>query len=125
MNEQITCPHCGDTYPDFDAAHVCSRGSYAVKLKPKMNKRIRELKHQASVWCDENIPEQFSEETNGYGSAWEEKFAELIVQECMTQIQQVREIKAGHAGPEYTQGFDDGMFVAISTIEEHFGVEEK
>jgi hypothetical protein len=52
------------------------------------------------------------------------KFAELIVRECMTQIQEVREIKAGHAGPEYTQGFDDGMFVAISTIEEHFGVEE-
>ena len=52
-----------------------------------------------------------------------EKFAELIVQECTTQIQQVREIKAGNAGPVYTQGFDDGMFVAISTIEEHFGVE--
>ena len=47
-----------------------------------MNERIRELKHQASVWCDENIPEQFSEETNGYGSAWEDKLAELIVQEC-------------------------------------------
>ena len=53
-----------------------------------------------------------------------EKFAELIVKECMEQIQEVREIKAGHAGPEYTQGFDDGMFVAISTIEEHFGVKE-
>ena len=47
-----------------------------------MNERIRELKHQASVWCDENIPEQFSEETNGYGSAWEEKFAKLSVREC-------------------------------------------
>jgi len=50
-----------------------------------MNERIRELKHQASVWCDENIPEQFSEETNGYGSAWEDKFAELIVRECALQ----------------------------------------
>ena len=59
-----------------------------------------------------NIPDEFCK-----------KFAELIVRECMTQIQQVREIKAGHAGPEYTQGFDDGMFVAISTIEDHFGVE--
>jgi len=59
-----------------------------------------------------NIPDEFCK-----------KFAELIVRECMTQIQQVREIKAGHAGPEYTQGFDDGMFVAIRTIEEHFGVE--
>jgi hypothetical protein len=50
-----------------------------------MNERIRLLKHQASVWCDENIPEQFSEETNGYGSAWEDKFAELIVKECALQ----------------------------------------
>ena len=46
-----------------------------------MNERIRELKHLAEVWCFENIPEQFSEET-GYGEAWEDKFAELIVKEC-------------------------------------------
>lgn len=80
--KQITCPHCGDAYPDFDVAHVCSKGPYAPKLKPMMNERIKLLKHQASVWCDENIPEQFSEETNGYGSAWEEKFAEFIIAEC-------------------------------------------
>ena len=46
-----------------------------------MNERILELKHQAFLWCDENIPEQYSYAT-GYGDAWEEKFAELIVQEC-------------------------------------------
>jgi len=80
-----------------------------------MNEKIMKLSEQAiedmpGAW---NIPDEFCK-----------KFAELIVRECMTQIQQVREIKAGHAGPEYTQGFDDGMFVAIRTIEEHFGVEE-
>jgi len=79
-----------------------------------MNEKIMKLSEQAiedmpGAW---NIPDEFCK-----------KFAELIVRECMTQIQQVREIKAGHAGPEYTQGFDDGMFVAIRTIEEHFGVE--
>ena len=79
-----------------------------------MNQRIRELAHEAGLptYNPEGMPTKL------------EKFAELIVRECMTQIQEVREIKAGHAGPEYTQGFDDGMFVAISTIEEHFGVEE-
>jgi hypothetical protein len=41
--KQITCPHCADTYPDFDVAHVCSRGPYAVKLKPQMNTRIQAL----------------------------------------------------------------------------------
>lgn len=49
-----------------------------------MNIRIQELKNRASVWCDENIPEQFSEETNGYGAAWENKFAELIINACAT-----------------------------------------
>lgn len=88
-----------------------------------MNERIREL-------ADEAREKKFDYRAREGESHYiyvlnEEKFAELIVGECMTQIQQVREIKAGHAGPEYTQGFDDGMFVAISTIEEHFGVEEK
>lgn len=46
-----------------------------------MNERILELKRLALAWCDENIPEQVSEET-GYGEAWEDKFAEMIVEEC-------------------------------------------
>jgi hypothetical protein len=92
-----------------------------------MNERIKELREQAAdfvevAWAKQT---QATWETNkDIHTFYDEKFAELIVRECMTQIQQVREIKAGHAGPEYTQGFDDGMFVAISTIEEHFGVEE-
>ena len=28
--KQITCPFCADTYPDFDVAHVCSKGQYAL-----------------------------------------------------------------------------------------------
>ena len=31
---QIICTFCGDSYPDFDIAHSCSNGPYAVKLKP-------------------------------------------------------------------------------------------
>jgi hypothetical protein len=81
-----------------------------------MNERIQELMEEAGIY-------DFVVESMGINEEME-KFAELIVKECMAQIQQVREIKAGHAGPDYTQGFDDGMFVAISTIEEHFGVEE-
>ena len=75
-----------------------------------MNERIRELKHLASVWCDENIPEQYSEETNGYGKAWEDKFAELIVQECMTVAR-----KADGLDAEYEAWY---------LIKQHFGVEE-
>lgn len=28
----ITCQFCGDTYPGFDVAHVCSKGPYAYKM---------------------------------------------------------------------------------------------
>ena len=80
-----------------------------------MNERIKELANK--IWSLDIDP-------NPHFQQCLEEFAELIVRECMAQVQQVREIKAGHAGPEYTQGFDDGMFVAISTIEEHFGVKE-
>jgi hypothetical protein len=77
-----------------------------------MNQRIKQLKHQASVWCDENIPEQFSEETNGYGSAWEEKFAELIVKEC-----------AGLLDGEWEKDILCGSDAA-GILKQHFGVEE-
>ena len=73
--KQITCPHCGDTYPDFDVAHVCSKGPYAPRLKPKMNERIKELAIEAGYdWAwDTQID---------FGHKEMEKFAELIVKEC-------------------------------------------
>ncbi len=85
-----------------------------------MNERIKELWEEATVstWPS---PGKF---TAGEYDYHLKKFAELIVQECMSQIEEVRQIKAGNAGPVYTQGFEDGMFVAIRTIEEHFGVQE-
>jgi len=73
-----------------------------------MNERIKLIKHQASVWCDENIPEQCSEEANGYGSAWEDKFAELIVKEC--------------AEVAHCNFHVDGLTMGV-LIKEHFGVE--
>ena len=78
--KQITCPHCADTYPDFDVAHVCSKGPYAPRLKPKMNEQIRELAEQATTYI---------EPTANSGEGWifdKEKFAELIVRECIEQV---------------------------------------
>ena len=73
MTQRISiCPHCRDTYPDFDVAHVCSRGPYAPKLKLKKNERIRELLEQVGVkyvtMPDDTVYE---------------KFALLIVKECI------------------------------------------
>ena len=90
----IACPHCGDTYPDFDVAHACSRGPYAHKLKPRMNERIRQLAEQV------------------YGTQATEqeiKFAELIVRECADCVD------------FYTS---DGNGPASDVILNHFGVEE-
>jgi hypothetical protein len=80
-----------------------------------MNKRIKELKHQASLWCDRNIPEQYSEETNSYGTAWEDKFAELIVKECIDQI------SVNH-DPNSDWDWEVSRGHAIAIIKEHFGV---
>ena len=82
-----------------------------------MNERIRELLKQSA------------QTTNHYGFDQtfvdHEKFAQLIVRECMNQIDEVRQLKSSPTSrPNYNIGFDDGMFVAIRTIEEHFGVEE-
>lgn len=92
-----------------------------------MNERIRELANQAHEYAlgmyDTRIATEGQSNVLFY-QIRDDKFAELIVRECISQIEEVKSIKAGNAGLVYTQGFDDGMFVAIRTIEEHFGVEE-
>jgi hypothetical protein len=92
-----------------------------------MNERIKELAEQAKVELDKDFAS--GKKPLSIEKSWDEmlqeKFAELIVKECMREIQTVKDYKSGHAEPDYANGFDDGMFVAIRTIEEHFGVEEK
>ena len=105
--KQITCPHCADTYPDFDVAHVCSKGPYAPKLKPRMNERIKQLATQAGIY-------QLDRFDAIDGSNQMEKLAELIVRECMEQIHiQSR----GPCGDYHGQWFESGIL-------KHFGVEE-
>jgi hypothetical protein len=78
-----------------------------------MNERIKELKHQASLWCDKNIPEQYSEETNGYGRAWEDKFAELLVQECAYIVENSPwQLRRGYKAIDQA-----------NLVKQHFGVE--
>ena len=88
-----------------------------------MNERIKQLKHQASLWCDMNIPDQFGE--YGYGEAWEDKFAELIVREC------ARACEYNEAPPMLDQLTADqyaliaqGRKTAAYLVKQHFGVEE-
>jgi len=89
-----------------------------------MNERIKQLVEHATV-LDYSTWDSYNQKTHDHYKFDKEKFAQSIVRECMTQIQRVREIVAGQAeSVSYTQAFDDGLFVAIRTIEEDFGVKE-
>ena len=70
-----------------------------------MNERIRDLKEQALIWAVETLdPDVLND--NEWGVAIDEKFAQLIVQECMSEL--------------YLHGYDD----ARTQIKQYFGVEE-
>ena len=74
-----------------------------------MNERIKELVQQTDAWCDQNhAGDKF------YDVRWEEKFAELIVQECIDIISPYT-IRMGRPGEEYLH--------PIQEIRKHFGVE--
>jgi hypothetical protein len=107
MNKRFVCQHCQTTYPDFDVAHVCSRGPYAPKLKLKKNERIRELLEQVGVkyvtMPDDTVYE---------------KFAQLIVKECILTIQ-MGITRDGHNTEQYLRSVKH-----IKQIKEHFGVDE-
>jgi hypothetical protein len=67
--------------------------------------RIEELAQEADKW--------FEEDENSYSRpAWNEKFMELIVQECILVIV----VHAQHIHAE-------GTIEAIVNLEKHFGVE--
>ena len=88
-----------------------------------MNERIRELAKQAGnldmidkVWGDGGPPIEYVviEGDSMYSFTYLEKFAELIVRECLNQC--------------YYRGMNDelyaGQLKAAAYIEQHFGVEE-
>ena len=93
-----------------------------------MNERIRELAKQAkeetdTLWA-KLTPQEFKDTYN-------QKFAELIVRECMDIAKQVENEKfevAGSAEPEYRTGINDGRRNAAWGIKNrmklHFGVKE-
>ena len=74
-----------------------------------MNERIRRLLNEATSGLEPDLSKQRTVTLNEM-----EKFAELIVQECLNQC--------------YNRGMDDelyaGQLKAATYIEEYFGVEE-
>jgi hypothetical protein len=119
--KQITCNFCGDTYPDFDVAHVCSKGPYAPRLKSKMNERIEKLKESACPkidWAGRYHVELNNGEKEKWMNEWFEKFAELIVSECIEQAHGVADLRGANDDMIY------GADTAAARINKHFGVKE-
>ena len=77
-----------------------------------MNERIRELVGQAKFMAEETINKQISK--NAELDAFAEKFAELIVRECI----EVCKSRVGNSD------YNTGRMHCMSDLKEHFGVEE-
>ena len=90
-----------------------------------MNEKIKELAEQAEVYYSDSI---YAEED----LAALQKFAELIIQECVKQCQQEwYDLNNANDGVSddarataIRVGQKNGMLKAISKIKEHFGVKE-
>ena len=74
-----------------------------------MNELIRKLSEQAQDWADAHAP--YASEEHEY---FAEKFAELIVRECMEQL------NISNVPTSISAGLNLGRVA----IKEHFGVEE-
>ena len=83
-----------------------------------MNKRIQQLAEQARQEFLK-LPTGYTPEQVGMYPQLMERFAELIVAECMWKIMQRKE-----EAIDNNWHVDEAMSAAISDISEHFGVEE-
>lgn len=90
-----------------------------------MNERIKELALQAGVYegvftKHDGVPCDLK----GYGMLPDEmaKFAELIVQDCVSKLAWVPQSSGPEGLGEYNQGWVNGRALAVEHIKEHFGV---
>ncbi len=85
-----------------------------------MNERIRQLWEESTVsmWPR---PGKF---TAGEYDYHLEKFAELIVRECIKTIEYRAPGQMGKEGEGWTNGYDDGLKTGAWLLKEHFGVKE-
>jgi hypothetical protein len=85
-----------------------------------MNERIKELLEQATTSIKDEYGHWIGSELD------EEKFAELIVRECVAQIRPMwNQVKEVGAPPGYDYDtFDLAYNDCMNAIKEHFGVEE-
>lgn len=91
-----------------------------------MNHRIKDLAKQAGIRYGTAVDYYYSASTDGVTEVDMEKFAELIVRECVhTLIDNTPERYTNEAAEEdWDKGYDRAMRDCVHHIREHFGVEE-
>lgn len=89
-----------------------------------MNKeQILECAEQSRLYAKSIIPNSVDDPIR-WTYEYHKRFAELIVRECAEQIK-TQGISASSEGyGDYEIGFNAGLFHALYTTKEHFGVEE-
>jgi hypothetical protein len=79
-----------------------------------MNERIRKIAIETDAWCDQHYTGDPM-----YDIKWEQKFAELIVRECVDIVS-----KVPNGYRDYRNQIEDAMRGdCLQAIQEHFGVE--
>ncbi len=86
-----------------------------------MNERIKELAEQATSIVEMVGPEGY---TSSYANFDREKFAELIVKECLAHGKLTQSQAVVNGSEEYNAGREMGIEVFMNQIKLHFGVEE-
>lgn len=78
-----------------------------------MNERIQELYKEATGkdWAYDFDPHIA------------EKFAELIIQECVKRIKGCAVMEPKFGGDEFLKGYNKGGFKSSSQVKHHFGIE--
>ena len=88
-----------------------------------MNERISDLKEQSLLWAIETLDPDLLND-NEWAVAIDEKFAELIVRECISIVEPTSHHQAFAQG--YMGGVDglELLYGKVEQIKENFGVKE-
>jgi hypothetical protein len=86
-----------------------------------MNERIKELAEQAGLRFTQLMSNPMVPVVDGKETDLE-KFAELIVQECIDCVRGA--VLTDEVAVKNNLGFNDGLSAAVVNVQKHFGVEE-
>ena len=87
-----------------------------------MNEKIRQLAEEAEKYANEQAQRAWHH-SSGF-NPFKEKFAELIVRECLAHGKLTQSQAVVNGSEEYNAGREMGIEVFMNQIKQHFGVEE-